>query len=73
MSSEPQQDSASEQLSAEEILRLCEETILQYKEELRRQRRLLDVVRKPQLQQVHHAIGMLIPPICKRKDPRLLH
>ncbi|XP_078797711.1 uncharacterized protein LOC144989338 [Oryzias latipes] len=42
--------------AAEEICRLCEGTIVQYEEELCRQRRLLDVIWKPQLQ-LHH-IGL---------------
>ncbi|XP_078791629.1 uncharacterized protein LOC144986889 [Oryzias latipes] len=36
--------------AAEEICRLCEGTIVQYEQELCRQRRLLDVIWKPQLQ-----------------------
>ncbi|XP_078793689.1 uncharacterized protein LOC144987867 [Oryzias latipes] len=39
--------------AAEEICRLCEGTIVQYEQELCRQRRLLDVIWKPQLQ-LHH-------------------
>ncbi|XP_078792986.1 uncharacterized protein LOC110016657 isoform X2 [Oryzias latipes] len=39
--------------AAEEIFRLCEGTIVQYEQELCRQRRLLDVIWKPQLQ-LHH-------------------
>ncbi|XP_078793554.1 uncharacterized protein LOC105355401 [Oryzias latipes] len=73
MSSEPQEGSVREHLTAaegtmsslqslreliserlaaaaEEIFRLCEGTIVQYEEELCRQRRLLDVAWKPQLQ-----------------------
>ncbi|XP_078793274.1 uncharacterized protein LOC144987769 isoform X2 [Oryzias latipes] len=42
--------------AAEEICRLCEGTIVQYEQELCRQRRLLDVIWKPQLQ-LHH-IGL---------------
>ncbi|XP_078797658.1 uncharacterized protein LOC144989316 [Oryzias latipes] len=42
--------------AAEEICRLCEGTIVQYEEELCRQRRLLDVIWKPQLQ-LHHIGG----------------
>ncbi|XP_078793424.1 uncharacterized protein LOC110016090 isoform X2 [Oryzias latipes] len=76
MSSEPQEGSVSEQLSAaegtmssfqslresicerlaaaaEEIFRLCEGTIVQYEQELCRQRGLLDSSWKPQLQ-LHH-------------------
>ncbi|XP_078797528.1 uncharacterized protein LOC144989196 isoform X5 [Oryzias latipes] len=42
--------------AAEEICRLCEGTIVQqYEEELCRQRRLLDVIWKPQLQ-LHHIV-----------------
>uniref|UniRef100_A0A8C8DEC5 C2H2-type domain-containing protein n=1 Tax=Oryzias sinensis TaxID=183150 RepID=A0A8C8DEC5_9TELE len=50
MSSEPQEGSVREQLSA------GEGTIVQYEQELCRQRRLLDVIWKPQLQ-LHH-IGL---------------
>ncbi|XP_078792147.1 uncharacterized protein LOC105358492 isoform X3 [Oryzias latipes] len=39
--------------AAEEICRLCEGTIVQYEQELCRQRRLLDLIWKPQLQ-LHH-------------------
>ncbi|XP_078792364.1 uncharacterized protein LOC144981352 isoform X2 [Oryzias latipes] len=47
----------SERLAAatEEICRLCEGTIVQYEQELCRQRRLLDVIWKPQLQ-LHHIV-----------------
>ncbi|XP_078793323.1 uncharacterized protein LOC144987779 isoform X4 [Oryzias latipes] len=41
--------------AAEEICRLCEGTIVQYEQELCRQRRLLDVIWKPQLQ-LHHIV-----------------
>ncbi|XP_078792848.1 uncharacterized protein LOC144987352 isoform X2 [Oryzias latipes] len=41
--------------AAEEIYRLCEGTIVQYEQELCRQRRLLDVIWKPQLQ-LHHIV-----------------
>ncbi|XP_078794019.1 uncharacterized protein LOC144987967 [Oryzias latipes] len=41
--------------AAEEICRLCEGTIVQYEQELCRQRRLLDVFWKPQLQ-LHHIV-----------------
>ncbi|XP_024120639.1 histone H3.v1 [Oryzias melastigma] len=52
MSSEPQEDSVREQLSAaEETFRLCEGTIVQNEnEELCGQRRLLDITWNPQLQ-----------------------
>ncbi|XP_078793846.1 uncharacterized protein LOC144987916 [Oryzias latipes] len=43
--------------AAEEICRLCEGTIVQYEQELCRQRRLLDVIWKPQLQlELHHIV-----------------
>ncbi|XP_078793427.1 uncharacterized protein LOC144987829 [Oryzias latipes] len=41
--------------AAEGICRLCEGTIVQYEQELCRQRRLLDVIWKPQLQ-LHHIV-----------------
>ncbi|XP_078790008.1 uncharacterized protein LOC144981320 isoform X3 [Oryzias latipes] len=41
--------------AAEEIFRHCEGTIVQYEQELCRQRRLLDITRNPRLQL--HAIG----------------
>ncbi|KAF6725820.1 hypothetical protein FQA47_007685 [Oryzias melastigma] len=41
--------------AAEEICRLCEGTIVQYEQELCRQRRLLDICWKPQLQ-LHHVV-----------------
>uniref|UniRef100_A0A3B3DIJ9 C2H2-type domain-containing protein n=1 Tax=Oryzias melastigma TaxID=30732 RepID=A0A3B3DIJ9_ORYME len=41
--------------AAEEIFRLCEGTIVQYEQELCRQRRLLDICWKPQLQ-LHHIV-----------------
>ncbi|XP_078793977.1 uncharacterized protein LOC144987956 [Oryzias latipes] len=41
--------------AAEEICRLCEGTIVQYEQELCRQRRLLDVIWKPELQ-LHHIV-----------------
>ncbi|RVE55584.1 hypothetical protein OJAV_G00234840 [Oryzias javanicus] len=41
--------------AAEEICRLCEGTIVQYEQELCRQRRLLDICWKPQLQ-LHHIV-----------------
>ncbi|XP_024118995.1 hydroxysteroid dehydrogenase-like protein 2, partial [Oryzias melastigma] len=57
MSSFAQKESVSEQLSAaEETFRLCEGTIVQNEnEELCRQRRLLDICWKPQLQ-LHHIV-----------------
>ncbi|XP_078791189.1 uncharacterized protein LOC144986818 isoform X2 [Oryzias latipes] len=54
---QPLRELISERLAAaaEEICRLCEGTIVQYEQELCRQRRLLDVIWKPQLQ-LHHIV-----------------
>ncbi|RVE75375.1 hypothetical protein OJAV_G00016340 [Oryzias javanicus] len=59
--------------AAEEIFRHCEGTIVQYEEELCRQRRLLGI-RKPQLQlhQIelpqHHLRNRLINSYCKQEE-----
>ncbi|XP_034468787.1 zinc finger protein 568-like isoform X3 [Hippoglossus hippoglossus] len=59
--------------AAEEIFRVFEQTIVEYEEEIDRQRRLLDIVWKPEIK-LHRTVSGLRPPelpeqhVCKEEE-----